>query len=409
MSRVLYTKKSDRLTAWGRPDILFTPPSANTFGQILGVQGIALDDPTPDVVRPPRGPTVEWWEDWFVGGMTVQQVFDAIGASRPNTTRVTISMPSGTFNMSDFPLNSGGNIYSTKIPVNCNLWGSGSSGPNATIFRIVPDSSTKGPVIPQKGSGLTNQYNMMGIQNVSSVNATGGTFKNFAMLCTPQRDLNGSLTPGHEYNGFRLQHVPNGIMENVYIEGAVGTAAAPPGETFGLNVYLSDGFTVRNVEINGIRTRQGLADGPGLNGSCASSPIGSNNSNNCFVYDSYFHDCYQGMPTCWQSDGWQTFDVKSWNNRCGWNHERVRTVKHTRMNIKIPGRPHHYTLMNDQFDSTGMFIIDPVWTPGTGSATKLVIQCGPRGTGIVDMQTSNPSVTRNGISIVPAEVLIAGN
>jgi hypothetical protein len=287
-------------------------------------------------------------------------------------------------------------MYGIRIPSNVGIAGSGRDGADATVFKMKVKSSTRAGQVPQPGSGKTNQFTYMGIQNAGAVQPPSGmVFKNFAIIGTDQ---------GHLYNGFRLQNCVNPVLSNIYIEGMAGNQAAPPGETFGINLYKGDGAQLTNIEVDGRRTRQGGTE------SISSSPIGYNNHSNSVMTNCYFHHCQYGMPTFWQSNDCTTVNCRSEYNKTGFNHERATRITHKNVTIKLGGeRPHHFTMMNDQ-ESGILTVINPTWDLSSASPSgKLVIQMGARGTGVVDKQTTAPTVTgANGESIM-SKVLVAGN
>ncbi len=345
-------------------------------------------------VRPPKGtPGTVQYEDLYRTGMTLQQVFTAASAAVSPATQVRLSFPPGVFMFSDFTQN---NMYGIRIPINVGIAGSGRDGANATVLRMAPFSSTKGPQVPVRNSGLTNQFTYLGIQNSgAAMPPSGMRFENFALLGSDQ---------GHLYNGFRLQHCDRPIIRNLYCGGFAGDAAAPPGETFGINLYMGQGAQLINVEVNGIRTRQGGLESVG------SSPVGHNNHNDSVMTDCYFHHNKYGMPTYWQCSGNLTVNCRSEYNRTGFNHERTTNITHRNPTIKLGAlQPHHFSSMNDQANGS-LTVENPTWDLSSASPSgKLVFYMGPRGTGVVDVQTSGPTVTgANGESIMD-RVLVAGN
>ena len=86
------------------------------------------------------------YKDLYRTGMTLQQVFTATSATVSPATQVRLSFPPGVFMFSDFTQNK---MYGTRIPINVGIANSGRDGANATVLRMAPFSSTKGPQIHQ--------------------------------------------------------------------------------------------------------------------------------------------------------------------------------------------------------------------------------------------------------------------
>lgn len=333
------------------------------------------------------------YEDVYRSGMSLQDVFNKAGSTGSPAKQVLLTFPAGEFSFSDFSQN---NMYGIRIPLNVGIAGSGRDGINATVFKMVPMSSTKASQVPVKGSGMTNQFTYMGIQNSGLVKPPSGmTFQNFALIGSDQ---------GHLYNGFRMQNCDRPVMTNVYIEGIAGNMAAPPGETFGINLYQAQGAQLTNVEVDGRRTRQGGTESVGA------SPVGHNNHNDSVMTNCYFHDSQYGMPTFWQSSGNLTVDCRSEYNKTGFNHERCTNITHRNVTVKTGGtRPHHFTFMNDQADGS-LTVQNPSWDVCSASPSgKLVVYAGARGTGVQDVQTTSPAVTGASGQSIMSQVLVAGN
>lgn len=389
------TADRTRLFAKDRdPIVLPTQPADPDAPPLLGrsrLSGLSALSMQATVDVRPSGAGYLRIED--MAGDDLQQKINAASATKPSDQMVRLTFPPGVFEFADFAQLGNSGLF---IPPNVSIYGSG-PGAGGTVFRMTPGSSTRAASVPVTGSGLTNplQY----IQVRSAAGSAGGQtplngleYKNFSVLCTEQ---------GHLYNGLRLQNTTGALVEDVYVEGCPGGSASPPGETFGVNVYLGSGATLRRVEVDGRRTRQGGTE------SIASSPIGINNHNGFVFEDCYVHHCQYGMPTAWQSSDGRTVNLRSEYNKTGMNSERCTRITHVNPRIVLSGRPHHFSFMNDQVDGV-LTIIAPSWVPGTGNATKLVIFAGPRGSGVVDLQTAGSiSVTDTAGNSILSQVLIA--
>ncbi len=353
----------------------------------IGMRAFGVDGPT-DVRPPPGTPGTIRYDDIYTAGMTLQQVFTAASNSTPNkATRTILTFPADVFQFSNFSQASSSATYGFGlwIPVNVGIAGSG-KGVGGTSFQMVPNSSTK-----QAPTSGTNELQYWNIQHTGSnpvVPVVANWYgQHFSLIGTEQ---------GHLYNGFKIQHANGGKLVDVYVEGMPGNNSAPPGETFAINVNNSADFTCERVEVDGRRTRQGGTL------SIGASPWGANSAARTILRDCYFHDSYASMPTFWQSPGFQTFGLRSVDNRVGVNHENTKGGTHTGFymapyqagyNGISAGRPNHMTMRNDPTDPDGNGTIDypyggdgifnligGTWRDSTasGSGHKFVVATGPR-------------------------------
>ncbi len=418
------------------PYVDVPPPPPGDFGApgYVHVPGSRMTDPGLVAQLPAGTPGHVRYQDVYTSGMSIQQVFNAAAARAASAgSLIVLTMPPGEFTFSDF---SQANTYGLRIPVNLGIKGSG-SGPNGTVFKMVKGSSTKGPSVPVStsigGSGGTNQFSVMGIQNTGgSANIDppiGLPLWDFSVICTWQPRTSGATEAsdpiGHLYNGLRLQNTRSASLKNVYIEGCPGDQAAPPGETFGLNIYKGSSCQVENVEIDGRRTRQGKTQLYGA------APIGGNSHNNAVVKTSYFHHNPYSMPTMYLSENWVWNDCDSYMNRNGWNHERVGKATHNNpytapldsdtgypLPTGDPAKPGNYnfSFMNDGIIGPAngtLYINNPVYGAtrnsrvGSSHEGDLVVYQGSRGT--TDTQTSLPVVTGyNGAAWPSTKLYVAG-
>lgn len=390
------------------------PPPVAPRGSLSGTYITFSGSTPPPPPPPPDGsqrpavgtfPNEVRYED--LSGSTLQTKLNNAAAMVSSTTRIVVTFPPGLFTFSDFSqLRTlvSNTEYSMavglRIPQNVSIAGSGSNaaangqslGPFETRFQMVALSSTVKPYVPLRGYGLTNNFSYMGVFNT----IPNLLLQHFSLIGTNQ---------DHLYNGLRIEKATGtSVVHHLYLEGFAGDQAAPPGETFGINIYKGGGIYLHHLEVNGIRSRQG-----GTTSIC-SSPLGfnSHDGTNAKVEDCYFHDCYIGMPTTWDDTSamgitWR----RNRSHRCktGFNHERVKKSTHESDDIIKGANPHHYTFMNDLFD--GLLVIrEPTWDHNT-SGGKLVIQMGPRSAapGFPDLQVTPAVVTRNGVDITKTEVV----
>lgn len=440
--------RSDKSELYGggltRP---YTLPPGLAKAIISSIRGRASGGTEPPVgdLRPLPGTYANQYRYEDLTGADLRAKLNYASTLAPLTTRVVVTFPAGTFSFSDFTVNYSYTAstgyqfgYGVRIPVNVSLIGSGREGTYETRFQMTAESSTKANEVPVPGWGQTNNLSLMGLQNTTVGDTTyyppSAILANFSLIGTHQpigfgwwwvdpatnvgqwvhANQSGAVWKqhdnpdgqGHRYNGLRVQGATNPTIQNIYIEGCAGNQAAPPGETFGLNIYNGGSAKLIDVEVDGRRTRQGGTV------SISSSPIGFNGHSNATCLRVNAHDCKYGMPTHWLSDNTVWTDSISDGNKTGWNHERTRKATHIRPTVKVRNlNPHHWTMMNDTFD--GQLIIQaPTWDKSSAvSDGRMVVQMGPRSAaaGFPDLQVSPPVVTNAAGQSIMSQVLVAGN
>lgn len=159
------------------------------------------------------------YEDLYVSGDTIQQTISRL------TTDAVVTFPPGTYTFSDFAVGTYfGIVIGSVGATHCKgLSGSGMSGVNATIFQMVPSSSSKSSYASGLGTSDTNLLHLI----TTTGQQTGVEFSGFHLRGTSQ---------GHYYNGIHLQHNPGFLMDNVMISGIPGDKPSPPTECFALNI-----------------------------------------------------------------------------------------------------------------------------------------------------------------------------
>lgn len=168
------------------------------------------------------------------------------------------------------------------------------AGSDSTVVKMTPHSSTKAGSVPKK-AWTTNQLSLIRIQNAS-------TIKGFTLQATDQ---------DHLYNGLRISRSSGTDVSDVRVLGVPGGDDIPPGETFGINDFHTNGTTYSNVEVDG-------------NGSGAAN-FGANSSSNVTISNSYFHDSgHANGVTFWQTRNVTVRNTRSTGNfDTGFNFERV--------------------------------------------------------------------------------------
>ena len=132
----------------------------------------------------------------------------------------------------------------------------------------------------------SNSGNLLSIDRLGAGPAYFGNFQ-----------LRGVPISAQGNTGIFVANSPGSVLEWLYLNGASkGYANYPPGETFGINVFHSDGVVVRDTEIDGRDPQTGQRI-------CA-SPIGWNGSwsqyaQNATVQRTYVHHALAGMCAFW--------------------------------------------------------------------------------------------------------------
>jgi hypothetical protein len=233
--------------------------------------------------------------------------------------------------------NSAGSTFSDFHPAAGTLDGLVLSGPrligagvDRSVLRMRAHSSTHAADIPT-AFPQTNQLSLV------RLGSTVTEFAGFTVRATAE---------GHLYNGLRIDRARHIRVHDVRVVGVPGSASSPPGETFGLNDYRTDGARYGRVEIDG---RGRGAAGFGVNG-----------SRSITIHDCYSHDNRYSMGFAF----WQVRNIAisrsiaTFNGRAGFNFERVSgTVELDR--IVSRWNRHPISIASDQ-GSAVYRIVDPV-------------------------------------------------
>lgn len=259
------------------------------------------------------------WENVAEPGENINQVLQD-----PKLDGKILKLPKGVFEVSNFM------DASKAIEVPSDVKGVIGSG-NDTILRIKPNTSTYASTVPKQGTGATNQLYVIRMNNGAGTGPQ--VLSDMWVQGTEQ---------GHFYNGIMVGKADNGTtVKNLLITGMPGGAGSPPGETFGLNWWKTNGSITQNIEVDGYRwTGDSFADRV-KGDKVAASPIGYNDANNGKLYDAYTHDSKFGMPTFWQSNNNETWNLQSINNNAGINHEEsFGTIHHSPVITGTANRQH---------------------------------------------------------------------
>lgn len=339
-------------------------------------------------VRPTGANTVRY-EDLYVTGDSLQQTINRTPAAK------LLTFPAGVFEFTDFSGSDGTGNIGINIPTNiAGIAGSGRgslNGGDGTIFRMKANSSTKASRVPAQGTGNTNQLYLM-----KALSSSGQVFQQFHLEGTEQ---------GHYYNGFMVMQCTNPMLSDLLVNGHAGNWNAPPGETFGVNIFRGSGMIGNRLECDGRRS-DGIRYG--------SSTFGYNSTSGSTLNDCYMHHSIAGMFTYWETTNCVTNNI-----RCeyqgsgsgglsghGINHERSGNITHNNPSIIID-RPSgnngdHMSWNNDQATYAGYLkVVNPKWdidprlpaTP-TYPLGRFLIQS-------LSTEQGNPNLYRNGTAYVP--------
>ena len=272
-----------------------------------------------------------------------------------------------------------------------------------------------GTVVVRPKAGSSTKRGAAGANNIATSTGTNATnqlcFQSVVDPVLAMLTLEGT-EQGHYYNGAQFYKCSGKLdTRGLRLVGASpGFANAPPGETFGLNIYLSHGMVPTDLEIDG-RNRAGVR--------VSASPIGFNSSNDAGIERAHLHHGVAGMPTNWQGRNFYTKDVWSHSPATGSggksghgiNHERVTgLVEHTRLNVDLDLAANggttansaraHSSLCNDQavLDVT---MIDPTWTPTEPGWAGCFAFWRPATYISVPNKASIPKVVIGGVALTP--------
>lgn len=349
--------------------------------------------PPPSPSPLPTGAGYSAWTDLAAPGDTIRKVLAKVPAGN------VLTLPSGTYEFADF--NDQSSTYGLLIPDNCaGIYGSGRD----TILRMTQGSSTVGGNVPT-AAGTTNPYRLIGVKHSNVL------IKNLQIQGTQQ----GHYYGGINFSGSSSSPITGCTMDNVYMIGASpGNASAPPGETFSIGTNHADNTQILNCEIDGRDPVSGATT--------CSSLIGWNNSANAYVQDTYCHHSGYGHgATFWKTDGVHTLRLRcEYNGLMGVgghciNHENVSgTVLHESPTLTI-GRASgshgkHITIQESSADgysnNPSVSLTSITHDAGPSNACFSVL-IGDSYNGSTQVQTSMPTVTKNGVTLTARDINVS--
>jgi len=224
----------------------------------------------------------------------------------------TLVAPEGVFECDGFAQYEG--TCGFHLPAGVGLVGAGPG----TQLRVRPRSMTaaqRATIPAASPSRPTNQLNV-----VTAAGGAGTVFADFA--------VHGSDQDGALYNGLRLSRIAAPTVRDVLVRGIPGDLNSPPGETFGVNVYRSDGARLTRVEVDG-RDDAGRRVG--------AAGIGTNSVTDVELRDcSAHHLAHSHGLAMWQTERLTSWGFAASDNggpsgghaAAGLNHERSSRCVH---------------------------------------------------------------------------------
>jgi hypothetical protein len=217
------------------------------------------------------------------------------------------------------------------------------SGVGRTVFAMVPHTSTHAGDIPH-GFPNTNALSLL------RLTGDGLRLSGFTLEGTDQ---------GHLYNGIQLQRSRNLRMSDVRVVAVPGDDSKPPGETFGINDYLTAGSVYERVEVDGAHV--------------GATGFGANDSVELTLQHCWFHDQRFSMGAAfWQVRNVTIIDsIATGNGGAGFNFERVDGTVRLVRPVTAGNRWADIRIASD-LGSVSCTIIDPVY-----AGPKLTIAVPP--------------------------------
>lgn len=337
------------------------------------------------------------YENVFKAGMTFRQVLAAVPSGN------ILVLPAGIYELVDFTDPTGYHA-AARLPVGLRgIYGRNidPKGGQAAVIRLRAGSST------QSAYTDVNGVNPLRVLEIVYANTW---LKNLQFYGTDQ---------GHNYNGVQFsgsstKNVNNCGVDNCFFWGiGQGTSGAPPGETFMLGTNHTDDFQILNSEFDGRN--------PATNVPWTGSNIGWNNHANAFMQNvNTHHSGFGGGLTFYRINNIHTINtisnVSNASANTAINHEDCSgAVLHENTTVFIDyatrQRGHHLTFNVSGADGYGN---DPnvsftnITHDAGPAAGCLMLQIGLSYGGHTEVQTSFPTITKNGITLTARDNAVSG-
>jgi hypothetical protein len=387
----------------------------------LQAQVAQLQAQLPDDGRP-TGEQYIRYEDLYVEGDTLQQTFNRL------TEPKIVTMPAGVFETrrpwGKAPYAAGvaapSTAYAFRPPKICR--GIIGAGPGAlgstegTVIRVTPNtcrSASEGGSWFQGGGSGSGDFILQGIH-------IEGTDQGMQTATDGRPGLDGK-SPKLFTNCF-LNGFPGVVaVQDVLTTGWYGNNGAPPGETFGLQVYNCDNHVLIRVEADGRRDPEGPSFG--AVGLSAGTSFGArwidcySHHSNAKTYAMVFYQQFNSTTVnCRCGDAASGDGVGQFGyNGGGFNQERCAGIEHTRLDIycnrKAGDKGVHFNHSSDAYSVTlrgrnfsaangSTTLTDCTWNNmwGTSGNPLYVSTWVPYG-GNPNAITTSPVVTLKGASV----------
>ena len=307
-----------------------TPPVKPTTPPTTAPPVQPTTPPTTPPVQPTTPPAINadyvTWASIAKPGQDINAVLQ-----NPALSGKILQLPAGVFEVSNFK------DRSKAVEVPSTVKGIVGAGRD-TIIRIKANTSTYASTVPAQSTGETNQLYIMRMNNGTAPQI----LSDFWLQGTEQ---------GHLYNGVMVgESKPGTTVSNLLITGVPGDSGFPPGETFGLNIWRGSNSVTRDIEVDGHRVTGNSYAARVTGAVVGASPIGYNSHDGAKLYNAYTHDSMVGMPTFWQSNNAETWNLQSIRNVTGINHERSFNIVHHAPVIYGSVKRTHIQFMSDTGD-----------------------------------------------------------
>ncbi|WP_422391751.1 hypothetical protein [Arthrobacter sp. N1] len=318
--------------------------------------------PAPTPVPVPTVPSVTVPADWVLWS-SIARPGDDINSvlAKPELSGKILKLPAGVFEVSNF------RDASVAIRVPKQVKGVIGEGRD-TILRIKPNTSTFGGTVPAQGTGQTNQLYVLRMNE----GLVPQVLSNFWLQGTPQ---------GHLFNGIMVgMSKPGTTVENLLITGIDGNAGSPPGETFGLNWWRGSDSITRDIEVDAYQWSGDRFASRVRGAQVGASPIGYNSHDRGKLWNAFTHDSRFGMPTFWQSNNSETWNLQSIRNVIGINHEESFGTVHHEPVMHSSKTRRHVNFMSSRGDGALTIIgatndewINPTTSGPIGKGKKMLV------------------------------------
>jgi hypothetical protein len=210
---------------------------------------------------------------------------------------------------------------------------------------MAPGSSTKAGVIARIPKGQSNPYRLLAFGGDGPpTSAKNLNIGGFSVEGTDQ---------GHSYGGLRVGYSTGAHLHDLAVKGIPGHAPGPPGETFSVATYRSDGALIERVRADG----RNAAGKP-----VAATLFGINSSTGTTIRDCVANYAAFGMALAvWDSKDTTVADFDARYSRHPINFEQARPgfIKLIRVDMRGQTDSGPNITVNSNLGSSKVTIVDP--------------------------------------------------